>query len=107
MQLLETLTRRGLLTEAERARAAETIKAAPEFPPHQILIDKGFIKEEVLLPILAEEFGLELVDLSHTKLDLAVLASMPQKLVHRKNLLPVSRHNGTLIVATGDPFDAY
>src|SRR5262249_17782189 len=32
---------------------------------------------------------------------------MPQKLVHRKNLMPVSRSNGTLIVATADPFDAY
>ena len=50
MQLLETLVRRGLLTEAERVRAAEAIKAAPEFPPHQVLIDKGFLKEEVLLP---------------------------------------------------------
>ena len=28
-------------------------------------------------------------------------------MVHRKNLMPVSRHNGTLIVATADPFDAY
>jgi general secretion pathway protein E/type IV pilus assembly protein PilB len=107
MQLLETLTRRGLLSDADRARAADAIKAAPEFPPHQVLIDKGFLKEEALLPVLGEEFGLELVDLSHTKIDSAVLAAMPQKLVHRKNLMPIARHNGTLIVATGDPFDAY
>ena len=30
---------------------------------------------------------------------------MPSKLVHRKNLMPLSRENGTLIVATGDPYD--
>jgi type II secretion system protein E len=107
MQLLETLFARKLLTEAERHRASEAIKAAPDFPPHQILIDKGFLKEEALLPVLAEEFGLELVDLSHAKIDATVLEDMPQKLVHRKNLMPVSRHNGTLVVATGDPFDAY
>src|SRR5262245_4400838 len=100
MQLLETLSRRGLLSDADRARAAEMLKAAPEFPPHQVLIDKGFLKEEALLPVLAEEFGLELVDLSHAKLDPGVLAAMPQKLVHRKNLLPIARHDGTLIVAT-------
>jgi general secretion pathway protein E/type IV pilus assembly protein PilB len=70
-------------------------------------MDKGFLKEEVLLPVLAEEFGLELVDLSHAKIDISVLEAMPQKLVHRKNLMPVSRHNGTLVVATGDPFDVY
>jgi len=107
MQLLETLARRGLLSDADRGRAADAIKSAPSLPPHQVLIDKGFLKEETLLPVLGEEFGLELVDLSHTKIDSGVLASMPQKLVHRKNLMPIARHNGTLIVATGDPFDAY
>lgn len=107
MQLLEALVARKLLSDTERLRATEAIKAAPEFPPHQILIDKGFIKEEALLPVLAEEFGLELVDLSHAKIDVTVLEDMPQKLVHRKNLMPVSRHNGTLVVATSDPFDAY
>src|SRR5262245_37583915 len=107
MQLLETLTRRSLLSDVDRARAAEAISAAPEFPPHQVLIDKGFLKEETILPVLAEEFGLELVDLSSTKIEPSVLASMPQKLVHRKNLMPVARSNGTLIVATADPFDAY
>jgi type II secretion system protein E len=107
MQLLDTLFARGLLIEDDRVRATEAIKAAPEFPPHQILIDKGFIKEETLLPVIAEEFGLELVDLSRATIESSVLTAMPQKLVHRKNLMPIARQNGTLVVATGDPFDAY
>jgi general secretion pathway protein E/type IV pilus assembly protein PilB len=107
MQLLQALATRGLLSDADRGRAADAIKAAPEFPPHQILIDKGFLKEEALLPVLADEFGLELVDLSHATITPDVLAVMPLRMVHRKNLMPISRHNGTLVVATGDPFDAY
>ncbi|HVL12513.1 MAG TPA: ATPase, T2SS/T4P/T4SS family, partial [Gemmata sp.] len=107
MQLLETLTARGLLSDADRPRAADALAAAPDLPPHQVLIDKGFLKEETILPVLAEEFGLELVDLSHAKIEPSVLTAMPQKLVHRKNLMPIARHNGTLVVATGDPFDAY
>jgi len=107
MQLLEALAARGLISEFDGPRAAEAIKNAPEFPPHQVLIDKGFIKEEALLPVLAEVFGLELVDLTHATIEAHVLAAMPQKLVHRKNLMPIARHNGTLVVATGDPFDAY
>src|SRR6185312_12004307 len=105
MQLLKTLTERGLIPEATRQRAADAIKDAPEFSPHQVLIDKGFIKEQQLLPVLAEEFGLELVDLSHITITPDVLEEMPQRLVHRKNLMPISRNNGTLVVATGDPFD--
>jgi general secretion pathway protein E/type IV pilus assembly protein PilB len=107
MQLLDTLAARGLLSESDRPRAAEAIRAAPDQPPHQVLIDKGFLKEEAVLPILAEAFGLELVDLSRATIDPDVLKAMPQKLVHRKNLMPVGRNNGTLIVATADPFDAY
>ena len=107
MQLIQTLVARGLLAEGERSRANEAIKATPEFPPHQVLVDKGFIKEEILLPVLAEEFGLEQIDLSHAKIEDDVKNLVPQKLIHRKNLLPVSRHNGTLVVAIGDPFDAY
>ncbi len=107
MQLIQTLIARGLLAEADRARANDVLKAAPDFPPHQVLVDKGFIKEDVLLPVLAEEFGLELIDLSRATIERDVLAMMPQKLVHRKNLMPIARHNGTLVVATGDPFDAY
>jgi general secretion pathway protein E/type IV pilus assembly protein PilB len=107
MQLIQTLAARGLLSEGDRFRASEAIRTAPDYPPHQVLIDKGFIKEEALLPVLAEEFGLELVDLSHATISRDVLDAMPQKLVHRKNLMPVARHNGTLVVATGDPFDAY
>src|SRR5262249_398129 len=95
------------LTEGDRSRATADIQAAPDLPPHQVLIDKGYVKEEALLPVLAFEFGLELIDLTGTEIPKAVLAAMPQKLVNRKNLLPVSRDNGTLVVATSDPFDAY
>ena len=107
MQLLATLTERGLLTQIDRTRAAEAIAAAPNVPPHQTLISKGFLREEKLLPILAEIFGLELVDLTRTRIEPDVLAAMPQKLIHRKNLLPVGRNNGCLIVATDNPYDPY
>jgi len=36
-----------------------------------------------------------------------ILKAMPLKLVHRRSLMPLSRENGTLVVATGDPFDVY
>ncbi|MCI0705458.1 MAG: Flp pilus assembly complex ATPase component TadA [Planctomycetia bacterium] len=107
MQLIPTLVARGLLTDADRQRASDAIKNAPDFPPHQVLVDKGFLKEEVLLPVIAEEFGLEQIDLSHATVEEDVRKLMPLKLVHRKNLMPVARNNGTLVVATADPFDVY
>ena len=50
---------------------------------------------------------MELVDLTNVKVDPETLQSMPLKLVHRRTLMPLSRNNGTITVATGDPFDVY
>ena len=108
MTLIDTLTDRGLIHVDDRAKAMQAVAAAPiGSPPHFVLLEKGFVKEEALLPLLAEEFGMEFVDLTQTAVDADALANMPQKLIHRKNLMPIARHNGTLVVATGDPYDPY
>src|SRR5262245_48167650 len=107
MHLLQRLREKGLLTEADASRVEEAQRANPDRSLHDIIIEKGYVKEYVVLETLAELFGLELVDLSQKHVDPDTLAVMPTKLVHRKNLMPIERHNGALIVAMGDPFDVY
>ena len=107
MMLLDSLAHRGLLSDTDRQRAADAIAAQPDKPPHMVLLEKGYLKEEPLYDALADEFGLEFVDLTKFTIEPEALVGVPQKLVHRRNLMPLSRDNGTLVVATGDPFDAY
>jgi len=107
MDLLHQLTRRGLLQESDLDSIRSAQAASGNKPIHEIIIDRGFAKEEDVLPVLAEEFGMELVDLTKVTVDPATLKTMPLKLVHRRTIMPLSRENGTLIVATGDPFDVY
>jgi general secretion pathway protein E/type IV pilus assembly protein PilB len=107
MQLAQRLVKKGLLKADDLPRFAEAQAAAPSKPPHELLIEKGFAKEEDVLTALAEEFGMELVDLTKVTVDPETLQAMPLKLVHRRTLMPLSRSNGTLVVATGDPFDVY
>ncbi len=107
MQLLEQLIQKGYFKEEDRAALAEVQAGAPNKSAHEIIIDRGFAKEEHVLATLAEEFGMELVDLTKVKIDPENMKSMPMKLVHRKSIMPLSRSNGTLTVATGDPFDVY
>jgi len=107
MQLLQRLLEQGVLTEADVPRLDEARAAAPpDKPLHELIIEKGFAKEEVVLTALAEEFGMELVDLTNVTVEPETLLAMPLKL-HRRTLMPLSRNNGTLVVATGDPFDVY
>ncbi|HKB41743.1 MAG TPA: type II secretion system ATPase GspE [Gemmataceae bacterium] len=105
MQLAQRLVKKGVLSAQDLPRLAEEHAAAPSKPLHQLLIERGFAKEEDVLPLLAEELGMDLVDLTNVTVDAETLKAMPLKLVHRRTLMPLSRENGTLVVATGDPFD--
>jgi general secretion pathway protein E/type IV pilus assembly protein PilB len=107
MQLLQRLVRKGALPAADVPRVHEAQAAAPGRALHELLIEKGFAKEEDVLAALAEEFGMDLVDLAQVKVDPSALQAVPLKLVHRHTLMPLSRENGSLTVATGDPFNVY
>jgi type II secretion system protein E len=107
MFLLQRLQEKGQITDADVRRAQEAQAAEPGRALHEILLEKGIGNELHVLQTLAEEFGLDFVDLSHARIEADTLAVMPAKLVHRKGLLPVSRNNGTLVVATSNPYDVY
>jgi type II secretion system protein E len=107
MQLVNALVRRGLIPEVDRGRALEAVAGATDRAPHLTLLDKGFLKEDALYPVLAEQFGMEWVDLTRANVDPAALTAVPLKLLNRRNLMPITRHESTLVVATGDPYDAY
>jgi len=107
MQLVERLVRQGLLAETDLPRIAEAQTASPSKPIHELLVEQGFAKEETVLAALAEEFGMDLVDLASVTVAPETLKAMPLKLVHRRSLMPLDRRNGTLVVAVGNPFDIY
>jgi general secretion pathway protein E len=107
MFLLQRLVEKGHLSDADARRAQEAQAVEPSRPLHEILLEKGIGNELHVLETLAEEFGLEFVDLSHARIEPDTLAVMPAKLVHRKGLMPVSRNNGMLVVATSNPYDVY
>ena len=107
MHLGHILLEKGQLTPADLARLEEAHAAQPDKPIHELILDKSLAKEDVVLAALAEEFGLELVDLTKTSVEPEVLKSMPSRLVHRRSLMPLKRENGSLVVAMGNPFDVY
>jgi general secretion pathway protein E/type IV pilus assembly protein PilB len=107
MNLLDLLVKKGVVRDGDMSAIRQAQGAQPQRPLHLLLMDQGFAKEEELLPLLASQFGMELVDLTKTTVETDMLKTMPTKLVHRRSLMPLSRENGTLTVATADPFDVY
>jgi type II secretion system protein E len=107
MDFLANLVTKGIVPEKDLAAIRQAHAEAPAKPLHILLMEKGWAKEEDLLPVLADYFGLDLIDLAKMTIPQETLRALPAKLVHRRSILPVDRQNGTLIVATGDPFDLY
>ncbi len=107
MILIDRLIQRGVLNESQKSSLEEIANNLGNRPLHDVIIEKGFAREQIVLQAISDEFGLDLVDLTQKTIDPELITIMPSKLVHRKNLFPVERHNGTLKVATGDPFDVY
>src|SRR5919108_782934 len=70
-------------------------------------VDSGLVSEEAALRALGDEVGIPFVDLEQQQVDLSLLRGFPLKLIHRHSLFPICRENGTLRVATSDPFDLY
>lgn len=70
-------------------------------------VDSGMVSEEDALRALGDEVGIPFVDLEQEEIDLSLLRGFPQKLIHRHALFPLHQINGSLTVATSDPFDLY
>jgi len=110
MEAGDILLRRGLLNqqqlERSRTSASNGTPAAGARLIHSA-VDLGFIAEDDALRALAEEVGLEYIDLNEIEPDLSLLDNFPHKIIHRQNLFPISETGGVLVVATCDPFDLY
>jgi len=99
----EILRRRGLLSD-EQLRQSMSDDSSGVI---QSAVNLGYVDEAVALQALAEEAGLEFIDLRDYDVDLGALAGFPQKLIYRHGLFPIGRRDGSIVVATADPLDLY
>ena len=65
----------------------------------------GLVKEDDVLRAFAEELGMDFVEVKQEQIDHKLLMQFPTTAVFRHSLLPLSRRNGSVVVATSDPFN--
>ncbi len=71
----------------------------------EVLLDLGMIGPIDLVRSLAEQFGLEFVDLDHVEIDRALAQRIPQPLARRHRAVPISENDGVALVAMANPAD--
>jgi general secretion pathway protein E/type IV pilus assembly protein PilB len=106
MSIKEILLRKGLLTPGQ-IEEAEALQKSEGLRLDRALVQLSLATELQLLEVMAEQLHLPLVKLDEITIDVETLRSLPAKVVYRKRLVPISRTNDTLNVATSDAFDLY
>lgn len=71
----------------------------------EICLADGLISADVLAKNLAEQFGMDFVDLQGFRIDEQLLSSFPPDIMYRFNFVPLEQDGVTLVVAIADPTD--
>lgn len=100
----EILVRRGLVNESQLNESRASMNGGGII---ESIVQKGFAREEDALKAIADEFGLDFIDLREATVDLQLLPSFPQKLIYRHAIFPVRREGRRLFVATSNPLELY
>jgi type IV pilus assembly protein PilB len=88
----------------ERVEAAMLAPRDAGTTPDQLLVDQGVITAEQRARAIAERLGLDFLDLSQYRLDMAAVNLLPADVARRCELVPVAREGEhTLVIAMADP----
>jgi type II secretory ATPase GspE/PulE/Tfp pilus assembly ATPase PilB-like protein len=98
------LLERGVISRAQLEQAVAEQGGSGE-RLDRVLVRLGLVTREQVLALIGEQFHMPVVDLPSLVVSPEVLQALPAKLVYKQNCVPISRENGTLTVATSDPFE--
>ncbi|MGD0595522.1 MAG: ATPase, T2SS/T4P/T4SS family [Acidimicrobiales bacterium] len=73
----------------------------------EILSELGLVTEEDLIRAMAEEIGLEFVDLNDFSMDLKAIQSIPEAMAKRHQILAIGYRNGVPIIAMANPSNVF
>jgi len=71
------------------------------------LVKLGFLTEEKVLPVLAEQLNLKYVKIKELKIDPSVIKKVPAKFTSHYKFMPVNMEGDTLTVAVTNPLDIH
>ncbi len=104
-RLGEVLLDRGLISREALDAAASEVDARHGKHLGQILIERKLLSPEDLSSCLAEQFGIPRVELGNRQIDVKVIKLVADDIVREHGVVPLLKRNGSLIVATANPFD--
>ena len=104
--ILELLTEYGMVTpEQISAARKESEESGGVLDVVDVLKQLGYVKSDELTAMLAQQYGMEMLDLTRYEIPEEVIQSLSTDIVLHYNVVPVMKHDGVLTVAMSDPTD--
>ena len=102
--VVEILLDVGLISR-EHLQAAREQSQRDNTSVVAVLIKNGVVSQVDVTKTLANQFGMEFVQLADYRVPDDVLALVPRHVARRYKIVPVAKHDGTLTIAISDPLD--
>ena len=103
-RLGKVLVQAGLITEEQ---LTEALAEAGDRSVASVLVDLKMASEEDIAKAVAEQLGLDYVDLAEEEIDPNAATSLSSDLARRYQVLPIAREDDDLIVAMSDPANIF
>lgn len=100
----DRLVASGVITPAQLAVALEEQKRTQE-PVGQILENLGFVRDEDLVRLVAEDLGIPFVKIRDLKTDPALCAGIDPDFLSAHSMVPLAEERGLITVAMAKPSD--
>ena len=102
--VLDLLEQAGMITPEQMAKARQFVEDFPgKMHVVDALISKKYITDAEITQLLAQEYGMEMVDLHNYVVPPEVVEALPGDLAITYNVVPIMLHDDLLTVAISDP----
>lgn len=101
----DILVQSGLLDSEQLNVALHRKRSDPTRPIGQVLIDMGFVSEEIVQRALAYKLGVPFIHLDEFDTDPKAIKFIPATTASRLGILPLMFHERRLVVALNNPSD--
>jgi len=94
----------GIITSGQLNEATDERERTGK-PLGHILVEFGFINERDMLNVIADNLGMEVIDLKGKEIPADVIEAIEPTIARAYGVIPVAKDNGTVTVALSDPLN--
>ncbi len=94
----------GIITSTQFGEATEERERTGK-PLGHILVEFGFINERDMLNVIADNLGMEVIELKGKEIPAEVIKTIEPTIARAYGVIPVAKDNGTVTVALSDPLN--